>query len=91
MRTNTTLGSYNFRYNGIYDEGCVFAFFYNFYKAGRKFLEVVKEYKHIFRMKLTEHISKEVGEGFKNALKRENQRKRKRKEKKAARRKKSDS
>ena len=38
MRTNTTLGSYNFRYNGIYDEGCVFAFFYNFYKAGRKFL-----------------------------------------------------
>ena len=88
MRTNTTLGSYNFRYNGIYDEGCVFAFFYNFYKAGRKFLEVVKEYKHIFRMKLTEHISKEVGEGFKNALKKRKPKKKKKKGKKGGKKKK---
>eukprot|EP00828_Plagiopyla_frontata_P044629 TRINITY_DN7344_c0_g1_i1.p1 TRINITY_DN7344_c0_g1~~TRINITY_DN7344_c0_g1_i1.p1 ORF type:complete len:230 (-),score=47.93 TRINITY_DN7344_c0_g1_i1:114-803(-) len=67
MRTNTTLGAYNFRYNGIYDE------------AARKFLEVVKEYKHIFRMKLTEHLSKEVAEGFKNCMKKRKAPKKKKK------------
>ena len=45
MIKNTSLGAYNFRYNGIYDEGYFFFQIWTFYNyiAARKFLEVVKE------------------------------------------------
>lgn len=76
MKKNTTLGSYDFRYNGIYDE------------SARDFLMAVGQGKHVYELKMNEHIAKDISEDLKALMKKNKPKKKKKKGKKGKKKKK---
>lgn len=67
MKKNSTLGAFDFRFNGIYDE------------SAREFLMAVGQGKHVHMLKMNEHIAKDISEDLKALMKKNKPKKKKKK------------
>lgn len=78
---NKSLGSYNLKFNGLYEECNCFININNCncFIAGKKFLECIKQGKHVYKMDFSEEIPKDLNDELKNSMKKNKPKKKKKK------------